>query len=73
MLCPLAFSQGLLVQRAGEVLQFQPAASIAVNGKDRVLVLGDKPESATPVNKLGNARHNRSLSFAVSCSLSLSW
>ena len=61
MLCPLAFSQGLLVQRAGDALQFQPAVSIAVNGKDRVLVLGDKPESATPVNKLGNVKLGSSL------------
>ena len=55
-LTPFAGAQGLLVQRTQNVLQFSPAVSITVNGKDRALVLGDKPESATPVNKLGNVK-----------------
>jgi hypothetical protein len=51
-----ALAQGLIVQRTGGALQFSPAVSITVNGKDRVLVLGDKPVSTLPVNKLGNVK-----------------
>ncbi len=51
-----ALAQGLIVQRSGEALQFTPAASIAINGKDRALTLGELPASATPVNKLPNAK-----------------
>ncbi len=56
LIAPLALAQGLLVQRTQNALQFSPAVSVAVNGKDRALVLGDKPESSTPVNKLGNVK-----------------
>ena len=52
-------AQGLLVERAAEGnggFTFQPAMNLTVNGKDRVLVLGAKPESATPVNKLQNIK-----------------
>lgn len=54
-------AQGLLVERAaeggsGSGFTFQPAMNLTVNGKDRVLILGVKPESATPVNKLQNTK-----------------
>ena len=42
--------------RAGDGLQFSPAVALTINGKDRALTLGEMPASATPVNKLPNAK-----------------
>ena len=48
---------GLVIQKNGDGFQFLPAAEIAVNGKDRALALGAKPElPAAASAKLGNVK-----------------
>jgi len=56
LLCPPAAAQGLLVTRAADGLRFAPAWDLEVNGKDRVEILGDKPATATPFNKLQHVK-----------------
>ncbi|MCC6538648.1 MAG: hypothetical protein IT162_13920 [Bryobacterales bacterium] len=54
--CLPAAAQGLLVTRAADGLRFTPAWDLEVNGKDRVDILGDKPATATPFNKLQHVK-----------------
>lgn len=56
LLCLPASAQGLLVMRSADGLRFTPAWDLEVNGKDRVDILGDKPATSTPFNKLPHVK-----------------
>ena len=57
LFCALpASAQGLLVTRADGNLQFAPVYSLAVNGKEKIHLLGAKPELSGPVDKLPGAK-----------------
>jgi len=47
---------GILVFRSAQGLQFTDATAITVNGKDKVLSLGDRPTVGVPVSKLAAGR-----------------
>jgi len=62
LLCafPVA-AEGLLVTRSESGIQFIPVFSIAVNGKDKISLLGAKPELTVAVDKLPDAKIGASL------------